>query len=76
MIEAVIFDVDGTLIDTVDYHAKAWLWAFARHGHDIRGIGFITANARRVTTGGRLSQRFAKSVGDGESGFRHQVGRA
>jgi len=35
MIEAVIFDVDGTLIDTVDYHAKAWLWAFARHGHDI-----------------------------------------
>ena len=35
MIEAVIFDVDGTLINTVDYHAKAWLWAFARHGHDI-----------------------------------------
>ena len=35
MIEAVIFDVDGTLIDTVDFHAKAWLWAFARHGHDI-----------------------------------------
>jgi HAD superfamily hydrolase (TIGR01509 family) len=35
MIEAVIFDVDGTLIDTVDYHARSWLWAFARHGHDI-----------------------------------------
>jgi HAD superfamily hydrolase (TIGR01509 family) len=35
MIEAVIFDVDGTLIDSVDYHAKSWLWAFARHGHDI-----------------------------------------
>ncbi len=35
MIEAVIFDVDGTLIDSVDQHAKAWLWAFARHGHDI-----------------------------------------
>jgi HAD superfamily hydrolase (TIGR01509 family) len=35
MIEAVIFDVDGTLINSVDYHAKAWLWAFARHGHDI-----------------------------------------
>ena len=35
MIEAVIFDVDGTLLDSVDYHARAWLWAFARHGHDI-----------------------------------------
>ena len=35
MIEAVIFDVDGTLIDTVDYHARAWLWALARHGHDV-----------------------------------------
>jgi HAD superfamily hydrolase (TIGR01509 family) len=35
MIEAVIFDIDGTLIDSVDYHARAWLWAFARHGHDI-----------------------------------------
>ncbi len=35
MIEAVIFDVDGTLIDSVDQHAKAWLWVFARHGHDI-----------------------------------------
>lgn len=35
MIESVIFDVDGTLIDSVDYHARAWLWAFARHGHDI-----------------------------------------
>ena len=35
MIKAVIFDVDGTLIDSVDVHAKAWVWAFARHGHDI-----------------------------------------
>ena len=35
MIEAVIFDVDGTLINSVDMHAKAWLWVFARHGHNI-----------------------------------------
>ena len=35
MVEAVLFDVDGTLIDSVEQHARAWLWAFARHGHDI-----------------------------------------
>ena len=35
MIEAVIFDVDGTLVDSVDFHAEAWERAFARHGHDI-----------------------------------------
>jgi HAD superfamily hydrolase (TIGR01549 family) len=35
MIEAVIFDVDGTLVDTVDQHAKAWQRTFAHFGHDI-----------------------------------------
>jgi HAD superfamily hydrolase (TIGR01549 family) len=32
MIEAVIFDVDGTLVDTVDMHAKAWQRAFKEFG--------------------------------------------
>jgi HAD superfamily hydrolase (TIGR01549 family) len=31
-IEAAIFDVDGTLIDSVDYHAIAWVEAFAEFG--------------------------------------------
>ena len=35
MIEAVIFDVDGTLVDTVDQHAKAWQRTFAHFGYDI-----------------------------------------
>ncbi len=35
MIEAVIFDVDGTLIDSVDFHAESWERALARYGHDI-----------------------------------------
>lgn len=35
MIKAVIFDVDGTLVDSVAIHAKAWQEAFAAFGHDI-----------------------------------------
>ncbi len=35
MPKAVIFDVDGTLIDSVDLHAKAWQDAFREFGHEI-----------------------------------------
>jgi HAD superfamily hydrolase (TIGR01509 family) len=35
MIEAVIFDVDGTLVDTVDMHAEAWQRAFKEFGKDL-----------------------------------------
>jgi beta-phosphoglucomutase-like phosphatase (HAD superfamily) len=35
LIKAVIFDVDGTLVDSVDLHAQAWKEAFAHFGHDI-----------------------------------------
>jgi HAD superfamily hydrolase (TIGR01509 family) len=35
MIKAVLFDIDGTLIDSVDAHARAWQIVLARHGFDI-----------------------------------------
>ena len=35
MPKAVIFDIDGTLIDSVDAHARAWQDAFRDFGHDI-----------------------------------------
>lgn len=34
MIEAVVFDVDGTLVDTVDMHASAWQRAFREFGRE------------------------------------------
>ena len=34
--EAVVFDVDGTLIDSVDLHAKAWVDALKDYGHEVR----------------------------------------
>lgn len=35
MIKAVIFDIDGTLIDSNDFHAEAWQKAFKKFGKDI-----------------------------------------
>jgi len=35
MAKAVIFDIDGTLIDSVDAHARAWQDALRDFGHDI-----------------------------------------
>ncbi len=32
MVKAVIFDVDGTLLDSVDLHAGAWQDIFRRYG--------------------------------------------
>src|ERR1700685_3960077 len=35
MTAAAVFDMDGTLVDSVDLHASAWQEAFARFGHEI-----------------------------------------
>lgn len=46
--KAVIFDVDGTLIDSVDVHAQAWVDAFAEFG---REVGFAEVR-RQLGKGG------------------------
>jgi len=35
VIKAVIFDVDGTLVDTVDLHASAWVEALRHFGFEV-----------------------------------------
>jgi beta-phosphoglucomutase-like phosphatase (HAD superfamily) len=35
VIEAVIFDIDGTIVDSVTLHAKAWQKTFAKFGKNI-----------------------------------------
>lgn len=35
MIKAAIFDIDGTLIDTVDFHAEAWVKSLKHFGFEI-----------------------------------------
>jgi HAD superfamily hydrolase (TIGR01509 family) len=34
-LRAILFDVDGTLVDTNDLHASAWHEAFAHFGHEL-----------------------------------------
>ncbi|EYF07671.1 HAD family hydrolase [Chondromyces apiculatus] len=35
MVSAVLFDIDGTLVDSVDLHAEAWREAMLRYGKDV-----------------------------------------
>ena len=35
MVQAVIFDLDGTLIDSVDLHIQAWKRTFERFGKEV-----------------------------------------
>ena len=35
MPKAIIFDIDGTLVDSVDFHAESWARTFAHFGFDI-----------------------------------------
>jgi HAD superfamily hydrolase (TIGR01549 family) len=35
MIKTVIFDIDGTLVDSVDFHARAWQEAFREFGREV-----------------------------------------
>ena len=34
-IKAVLFDIDGTLIDSNDAHTRAWIQTLQRHGHAV-----------------------------------------
>lgn len=35
MLQGVIFDIDGTLVDSNDAHAKSWVDTFANAGYDV-----------------------------------------
>jgi HAD superfamily hydrolase (TIGR01549 family) len=55
MIKAIIFDVDGTLVDSVDQHAAAWQRAFAHFGH---GINFLAIRSQIGKGGDQLMPVF------------------
>jgi beta-phosphoglucomutase-like phosphatase (HAD superfamily) len=55
MPKAAIFDLDGTLLDSVDLHALAWHEAMAQFGHD---ISFEQARSQIGKGGDKLIPEF------------------
>jgi HAD superfamily hydrolase (TIGR01509 family) len=55
MPKAVIFDVDGTLVDSVDQHAQAWQDAFRDFGND---VGFLDIRGQIGKGGDQLMPVF------------------
>ena len=51
MTKAAIFDLDGTVIDSVDLHALAWHEAMLKFGH---GVSFAQARSQIGKGGDKL----------------------
>ena len=72
---AVLFDVDGTLIDSNDFHARAWHDAMLRFGAEValvdvrRQIGKGADNLMPAL----LSPEFMKDHGDAVEAFRGEL---
>ncbi len=55
MARAVLFDIDGTLVDSVDLHAQAWQEALARFGKE---VPYAAIRSQIGTGGNRLVAAF------------------
>ena len=58
MPKAAIFDVDGTLLDSVDLHALAWHEAMVEFGHD---VSFEQARSQIGKGGDKLIPHFLEA---------------
>lgn len=65
MPKAAIFDVDGTLLDSVDLHALAWHEAMVKFGHD---VGFEQARSQIGKGGDKLIPHFLSAEAQQDHG--------
>ena len=76
MTKVVIFDVDGTLVDTTYLHAVCWWQVFRQHDHDVamadihRAVGM---GADQLVPHLLGDQTLAGRAGDAECRARHVV---
>ncbi len=69
-VKTAIFDVDGTLVDSVNQHAKSWQAAFHEFGHD---IPFDVIRAQIGKGGDQLMPVFLKPQDRGPGGRNRLV---
>ncbi len=65
VLKAAIFDVDGTLVDSVDLHAAAWQRALAHFGHE---VSFIDARGQIGKGGDKLIPVFLSAAEQADYG--------
>jgi phosphoglycolate phosphatase-like HAD superfamily hydrolase len=65
MPKAAIFDLDGTLLDSVDLHALAWHEAMAQFGHD---VSFEQARSQIGKGGDKLIPEFLSDEAQSDHG--------
>jgi HAD superfamily hydrolase (TIGR01509 family) len=75
VLRGVIFDIDGTLVDSNDAHARAWVDAFAEAGYDVPFevvrplIGMGGDKLLPKTTGLKHDSKKGKALGARRSGI-------
>ena len=65
MLQGVIFDIDGTLVDSNDAHAKSWVDTFAEAGYD---VPFDVVRPLIGMGGDKLLPKAARIEADSEEG--------
>ncbi|MBD2747453.1 HAD family hydrolase [Microvirga sp. BT688] len=75
MIKAAIFDIDGTLIDTVDLHAEAWVRALKHFGFEIafQDLRSQIGKGGDQILHGLLPPEVIEQRGDAIKGFRAEL---
>ena len=77
MLKTVIFDVDGTLLDSEKIYMEAWMKVGADHGYVIPQEALLETRAVSVPVAKKVFEKYLRSkrFGTGILDFEKQVGR-
>ena len=76
---AVLWDMDGTLVDSADYHWEAWRETMAREGHPITHDKFLATFGQRNDSilpqwlGAQATNELIERIGDAKEAFYRQL---